>query len=147
MMPRFCPRRGAMRKSFVVFLVGVIGGTIWLVLQHSTIDGLKGIKLGPTDQAQTTPQDTIPVSATAPVNATHDTIRVASFNIQVFGRSKLDKPAVMQTITNIVRQFDLVAIQEVRSRDDDILPQFVEMLNAGGRHYDFVIGPRLGRSN
>ena len=28
----------------------------------------------------------------------------------------------------------------------DILPQFVEAINATGRHYDYVIGPRLGRT-
>jgi deoxyribonuclease-1-like protein len=133
-----------MRKSFVVFLVGVVGGTIWLLLQNYTVDGLKGLKIGPRDPADAASQATVPISA--PVNSSQASIRIASFNIQVFGRSKLDKPAVMQTITHIVRQFDVIAIQEIRSRDDDILPQFVEMLNAGGRHYDFVIGPRLGRS-
>jgi endonuclease/exonuclease/phosphatase family metal-dependent hydrolase len=52
----------------------------------------------------------------------------------------------MEILTGIVRQFDAVAIQEIRSVEDDILPRFVEMLNANGRHYDFVIGPRLGRT-
>jgi deoxyribonuclease-1-like protein len=132
-----------MPKSFVVFLIGVIGGTIWLVLQNVTIDGLKGVKIGPRDETSSTAS--FPV--TAPANTAHDSIRIASFNIQVFGRSKIQKPAVMETISHIVRQFDVIAIQEVRCIDDDILPQFIEMLNAAGRHYDFVIGPRLGRSD
>ena len=133
-----------MRKSFVVFLVGVVGGTIWLLLQNYSVDGLKGIKLGPRDPGQGSSADAFPVST--PANVSQDTIRIASFNIQVFGRSKLEKPTVMETITRIVQQFDVVAIQEIRSREDDILPRFVDMLNAGGRHYDFVIGPRLGRT-
>jgi endonuclease/exonuclease/phosphatase family metal-dependent hydrolase len=34
----------------------------------------------------------------------------------------------------------------VRSRQD-VLPQFVDEVNAAGRHYDYVIGPRLGRTS
>jgi endonuclease/exonuclease/phosphatase family metal-dependent hydrolase len=49
-------------------------------------------------------------------------------------------------LAEIVRQFDIVAIQEIRSRAD-ILPQFVDEVNAGKRHYDYVIGPRLGRTS
>lgn len=75
------------------------------------------------------------------------TIRIASFNIQVFGLDKLSKPAVMEVLAETVRQFDVVAIQEVRSMTDDILPRFIDLINSGGRHYDYVIGPRLGRSD
>ena len=53
----------------------------------------------------------------------------------------------MQVLAETVRKFDLVAIQEVRSTTDDILPRFLELINTTGRHYDFVIGPRLGRTN
>lgn len=76
-----------------------------------------------------------------------DSIRVASFNIQVFGTSKLQKPEAMKVLTQVVQQFDVVAIQEVRSVDDTVLPTFVKMINAGGYHYDFILGPRLGRTN
>lgn len=75
-----------------------------------------------------------------------DTIRVASFNIQVFGTSKMGKPEVMDTLAQVVRRFDVVAIQEVRSKDQTILPRFVEMINADGSQYGFEIGPRLGRT-
>ncbi len=74
------------------------------------------------------------------------TVRIATFNIQVFGTAKLAKPKVVDTLTKAIRRFDLVAIQEVRSNDDTILPRFVEKLNADGSKYDFVIGPRLGRT-
>jgi endonuclease/exonuclease/phosphatase family metal-dependent hydrolase len=53
----------------------------------------------------------------------------------------------MQVLAEVVRRFDLVAIQEIRSVDDTIMPQFVAWINSTGVSYDFVIGPRLGRSN
>jgi endonuclease/exonuclease/phosphatase family metal-dependent hydrolase len=74
-------------------------------------------------------------------------VRIATFNIQVFGQSKLDKPEVMDVLARTVRRFDVVAIQEVRSSDQNVLPQFVDLINADGSRYDFVIGPRLGRTS
>lgn len=85
--------------------------------------------------------------AELPVKRDGETIRIASFNIQVFGQSKLKKPYVMERLAGIIRLFDVVAIQELRATSQDIIPTFVEMINAGGRHYDYVIGPRLGRSS
>jgi endonuclease/exonuclease/phosphatase family metal-dependent hydrolase len=52
----------------------------------------------------------------------------------------------MEVLCDVARRFDVVAIQEVRAREDDILPRFVRQINAGGRKYDFLIGPRLGRT-
>ncbi len=75
-----------------------------------------------------------------------DTILIASFNIQVFGSSKLSKPGVVNILAQVVRQFDVVAIQEIRSQEDRILPDFVAAINADGSRYNFVIGPRLGRT-
>lgn len=75
-----------------------------------------------------------------------DKILIASFNIQVFGKSKLGKSDAMSVIVQCIRQFDLVAIQEVRAKEDDILPRLIAMLNADGSKYSFLIGPRLGRS-
>ena len=75
-----------------------------------------------------------------------DKILIATFNIQVFGKSKMAKPDVMSVIVQVIRQFDIVAIQEIRAKEDDILPGLMQMLNANGSRYDFVIGPRLGRS-
>ncbi len=75
-----------------------------------------------------------------------DTIRIATFNIQVFGISKSKKPQVMDILAKVVRRFDLVAIQEIRCTDRTLLPRFVELVNAEGGAYRHVIGPRLGRT-
>jgi endonuclease/exonuclease/phosphatase family metal-dependent hydrolase len=134
-----------MRKSFIVFLIGVVGGTLGLLLQNFEIRGLQNLQLESRSAPTAAHNSYVPISTPAASN--HSTIRIASFNIQVFGRTKISKPTVMESLTRIVRQFDVVAIQEIRSRDDDILPRFVDMLNGGERHFDFVIGPRLGRTD
>ncbi len=76
-----------------------------------------------------------------------DKVYIASFNIQVFGESKLSKPDVVEILVQLVRQFDIVAIQEVRAQSDEILPRFLAAINANGARYQYLIGPRLGRTN
>jgi deoxyribonuclease-1-like protein len=98
---------------------------------------------GPTS----TQKVTASIPARTPAATTGETIKICSFNIQVFGTSKLKKPQAMDVLTKVIRRFDVVAIQEVRSTDDAVVPKFVEMVNADGSKYNFIIGPRLGRTN
>lgn len=76
-----------------------------------------------------------------------DAILVASFNIQVFGTSKLAKQHVVDVLAQVIRNFDVVAIQEVRAKSNEVIPSFVKQVNADGSRYQYVIGPRLGRTN
>ena len=98
-----------------------------------------GAKQAPvTDKAMRPPQ---------PGAAGGHSIKIASFNIQVFGTSKMRKPEVMDVLAKVVRRFDVVAIQEVRSKDETVVPRFAELVNAAGRRYGYVVGPRLGRTS
>ena len=75
-----------------------------------------------------------------------DEISVATWNIQSFGRAKVGRPHVMQVIVDIVRRFDVIAIQEVRSKDQSVIQEFLAMVNQDGYEYGIVIGPRVGRT-
>ena len=48
--------------------------------------------------------------------------RIGAFNIQVFGKSKAGKPEVMDVLAKIIRTYDVVAIQEIRDKDQTALP-------------------------
>ncbi|MGH7134125.1 MAG: endonuclease/exonuclease/phosphatase family protein [Pirellulales bacterium] len=87
------------------------------------------------------------LSSAPPVERSGNTIRVASFNIQVFGEKKFSKPEVADVLARVIRYFDVVAIQEIRDSNDDFLQRFVSQVNSSGAYYDYVIGPRLGRTN
>lgn len=76
-----------------------------------------------------------------------DTITIASFNIQVFGKTKASKEDIMDILSKIVRRYDLVAIQEVRNKDQTVIPKFVSLINSDGSSYDYIIGSRLGRTS
>ncbi|SFM49703.1 endonuclease/exonuclease/phosphatase family protein [Methanolobus profundi] len=75
-----------------------------------------------------------------------DTLRIGAFNVQVFGVTKADKPEVMDVLADIVRTYDIVAIQEIRDKSETALPELVELVNSDGSSYDYVVSERLGRT-
>jgi exonuclease III len=86
-------------------------------------------------------------AAAPPMNGA-PSIRIASFNIQVFGDKKATSAEVMWTLAAIVQQFQVIAIQEIRTQDDYFIDNFLRTyVNVNGRAYDKIVGPRLGRSS
>ncbi|WP_146573081.1 endonuclease/exonuclease/phosphatase family protein [Botrimarina hoheduenensis] len=76
------------------------------------------------------------------------TVRIASFNIQTFGDAKAQKQYVMNAIASMVRMFDVIAIQEIRTQDDYFIDNFLRYyVNADGRsRYAASVSRRLGRT-
>lgn len=72
-------------------------------------------------------------------------IRIASFNLNGWGDSKRDNIAVSGLISRMLGQFDVIALQDIRSKQDDVLPDLVTDMNRVGRRFDFMVGPRIGR--
>jgi endonuclease/exonuclease/phosphatase family metal-dependent hydrolase len=76
-----------------------------------------------------------------------ETAKIASFNIQVFGQTKSQKEDVMTVLKQIVREFDIVLIQEIRDASEQTIPTFVEQINQmEGARYSFIRSERLGRT-
>jgi endonuclease/exonuclease/phosphatase family metal-dependent hydrolase len=76
-----------------------------------------------------------------------ETTKIASFNIQVFGQTKSQKEDVMTVLKQIVREFDIVLIQEIRDASEQTIPTFVEQINQmEGARYSFIRSERLGRT-
>ncbi len=80
----------------------------------------------------------------APTSAvSDDKIRVATFNIKSFGKSKISKPGTMASIVNIVNKYDIVAIQEIKDKREKVPDQFLAML---GRGWAMSESPRTGKN-
>ena len=100
-----------------------------------------------TQPSYTQPSYAPAVQPTSQATA-RSTIRIASFNIQVFGDAKARKPYVMNTLAAIIRNFDIVAIQEIRTQDDYFIQNFLrQYVNSDGYSaYDARVSERLGRT-
>ena len=110
-----------------------------------TIDDV--IKLWNQPKADAEPNSTDSSSSDTDTITGTNTITIASFNIQIFGKSKAGKPEVMKIITDIITQFDIVAIQEIRDKSGTAIVQLENLLDATGTDYNIIIGPRLGRTS
>ncbi len=160
-----------MQRILSLATLAAIGGLGWLFLQGG---GLDRIAVKARNNGQSSAQNNsghyqtpgpwmgspngpggqssqyLPASSGVAANDPHSgpasgpTIRIASYNIQVFGGKKASKPYVMNALAEIVQKFDVVAIQEIRSKDEYLIPNFVQLINRSGRRYDHIIGPRLG---
>ncbi|WP_319506336.1 lamin tail domain-containing protein [uncultured Methanolobus sp.] len=75
-----------------------------------------------------------------------ETVRIGAFNIQIFGVTKADNPSVMTVLTDIIRTYDVIAIQEIRDISQTALPELVDLVNSDGSQYDYVVSERLGRT-
>ncbi len=134
-------------NRLATFLIGVVIAAFgWFALQRYGLERFKDFRLtfGGASLTQTRTDDDR-IAPSAPPVQTGETIRIASFNVQALGTTKARKPHVMEILARIVREFDIVAVQEIRSTDQDLIPNFVDLINRADRYYDYVIGPRVGR--
>jgi endonuclease/exonuclease/phosphatase family metal-dependent hydrolase len=74
---------------------------------------------------------------------TNSSLSIMSFNIQVFGKSKSNKENVMNVIVDIMDDYDLIAIQEIRDASNYTLSNLKKLMPK----YSMIIGEREGRSN
>lgn len=129
--------------ALLLLLVPLAGGG-WF-FSNFKLEGLQNVIFRPRASEDATATGVEQVGLGEPRDP--KTIRIASFNIQVFGTSKAGKMRVMEILTQIVRQFDVVAVQEIRAKDQTLIPNFIRQINANGAQYDFVLGPRLGNTS
>jgi endonuclease/exonuclease/phosphatase family metal-dependent hydrolase len=81
-------------------------------------------------------------------DAEAETAKIAAFNIQIFGQTKSQKQDVMAVLRDVVREFDIVLIQEIRDASEQTVPNFVETINQiEGPKYSFVRSERVGRTS
>jgi endonuclease/exonuclease/phosphatase family metal-dependent hydrolase len=72
-----------------------------------------------------------------------DPISIATFNIQVFGNTKIGKPEVVAELAEIVRKYDIVAVQEIKNIEQTVPYTFLNAINQNG-NYALVLGQRGG---
>ena len=52
----------------------------------------------------------------------------------------------MDVLADIIRTYDIIAIQEIRVASQTALPTLVNLVNADSSQYDYVVSERLGRT-
>jgi len=76
-----------------------------------------------------------------------ENLKIGAFNIQVFGVKKASNPKLMNTLAEILRTYDIVAVQEIRDSSQTALPALIKVVNSKGANYSYVVSERLGRTS
>lgn len=74
-----------------------------------------------------------------------DVARIATFNIKVFGETKMGKAEVVAELVEIVHRFDMVVVQEIKDIDSTVPYDFLDAINQyGNETYAMVLSERSG---
>ncbi|XP_075384147.1 deoxyribonuclease-1 [Tenrec ecaudatus] len=74
-------------------------------------------------------------------------LRIAAFNIQTFGETKMSNDTLSHYIVQVVSRYDLVLVQEVRDSHLTAVGKLLDLLNEfEPDNYHFVVSEPLGRS-
>lgn len=94
------------------------------------------------------PSPQVNATNTTPRIVVPDMIKVCSWNLQIYGDSKSEKPEVMAIIAKVIQNCDVIALQEIRDADDSSIPALMESVNSlPGRTYKYVMSDPLGRTS
>lgn len=70
--------------------------------------------------------------------------RIGSYNLQIFGKTKANNQPVIQGYRQVMNDYDILAIQEIRDISETAFPGFMRDQLP---QYDYVISERLGRTS
>jgi len=132
---------------YAVLLAAALGGG-WYLYTHYQIEGLRQLSLkprgAPPESGQPGPRRENP--RTPPKSSQQrNLIRLATFNFGPLDHHKLGKRHVTNHLVQMIRRFDLVAVQNVQAPNQGVLVGLVEQVNSGGRQYDFAVAEDMGR--
>ncbi|KAL5488567.1 hypothetical protein EMCRGX_G017525 [Ephydatia muelleri] len=76
-------------------------------------------------------------------------LKIGAFNVQIFGQEKLQDRVTMNVLSKIVRRFDVLLIEEIRSNTNDVIPTLLNIVNKpfGRAVYKLRISERLGTTS
>ena len=73
-------------------------------------------------------------------------ITIASWNLKNIGQSKFNDPARIDVIIDVLKKYDIIAIQEVKDISLQLPQLLVDKINEDGSNYNVVASKRVGRN-
>ena len=72
-----------------------------------------------------------------------ENLHIATWNVQIFGKTKYNKPDVRTAIIDELQDYDIIAFQEIRDSSQSYFPKLMTELP----EYEYVVSTRLGRTS
>ncbi len=137
------------RRSVLLVAIITVGG--WLLFHRNEIRNVSDAWQVASRQIKSL-TDASPIAWTSSSDSqltaarTPGTFRIASFNLHNFGPAKSKRPHVLDLYAKIIRQFDIVAVQGIRTEDTNTIASLLDAINASNGPYAILTSPRLGRT-
>jgi len=77
------------------------------------------------------------------VDPNSNNLKIANWNLQIFGQSKASKPNLLDSYVSIIDDYDIIFIQEIRNKDQTAFPKLCDLLS----DYHCRTSSRAGRSS
>lgn len=125
---------------YLLLLAAAVAGG-WYLHTNYEIEGLDDVSFKPRTDGQATggPKPSPKQGAKQPGKGPErHSIRLATFNLGPLDQNKLANRKVAGYLVKVIRQFDVLAVQNVQARNQSPLVTLVEQLNTDGRQYDFA---------
>lgn len=72
-----------------------------------------------------------------------ETIKIANWNLQIFGQTKASNPELMNFYANKIQNYDIIFIQEIKDKSQTAFPKLCSML----QNYSCELSSRAGRTS
>ncbi|HUT09204.1 MAG TPA: endonuclease/exonuclease/phosphatase [Thermoguttaceae bacterium] len=89
------------------------------------------------------PRTSLPWDVKEPERPPSRAIRIATFSLGQLDDHKLSNRQVGDILAGVISQFDVVAVQDVRSANLGVLRRLIEQINAAGKQYTFAVCPTV----
>jgi endonuclease/exonuclease/phosphatase family metal-dependent hydrolase len=83
-------------------------------------------------------------SSHGPARSSLAALKIATFNIQIFGKTKARNPAILSQLAAVIRGYDVVAVQEIKDVSGQAPLLLLEALNREGPDYAMLLSARTG---
>lgn len=136
------------RLLLISLLVAAVAGGVYLYLNYELEvrrgqAGLESITIRPRGDRPAPGQP----PGQSPDESPGRTIRIATFNLSRLDDRRLEDRRVRAVLADVIAEFDVVAVQEIRGRNPAVLLRLVDQVNVTGKQYDVATCPTVTRDS
>lgn len=137
-------KKSKLKKSKLIYLALAFLFLVVILSEYAVVRGV--YKTNPPQSGGTGSVYDKYAKVEAPRDA-GEPLKVAAFNIQIFGVTKRAKEDVMNELVRIAQRFDILFVQEIRDASETTAQFYLDKINeaAGYEKYAFIRSERLPR--
>ena len=123
------------RKQKTMQLLGIffVGFSLFLMWGMQTIEGQKFLGIYAPPGPPPAPQ----------VDANLTTLKIAAWNLQIFGQDKASNATLMASYAQIMKDYDIIVVQEIRDASGTAFPKLCSLMPG----YGCAVSERTGRTS